>query len=126
MKHTAVRILCCATLMGAASACAGEEGPAMSYAAKNPDEQMAESVNTLLEWAKGEVEEHDGEGLFKKHPADRVLIMDMLTLAKELQAKAVAAQQAGDMAQACLNYHAAEAIANYAARMPHMLEHRVK
>ena len=128
MKHIAARFLFCAAVLtlGLSPAHAEEEGPPLSYSMKNPDGEMAESVSTLLEWAKGEVEEHDGEGLFKKHPADRVLIMDMLTLAKELQAKAAAAQKAGDAAQARLNYHAAEAIANYAARMPHMLEHRAK
>lgn len=126
MKHMAVRILCCATLMGAASACAEEEGPAMSYAAKNPDEQMAESANTQLEWAHAELDEHIGEGLFKKRLADRQTIEAMLALAKELQGKAAAAHKAGDAAKARVNYFAAEAVANYAARMPHMLEHRAK
>ena len=98
----------------------------MSYAAKNPDEQMAKSVNTQLEWAHAELDEHIGEGLFKKRPADRQTIEDMLALAKELQGKAAAAHKAGDAAKARLNYFAAEAVANYAARMPHMLEHRAK
>ena len=128
MKHVAVKFLLCTAVLtlGFAPAHAEEEGPPLSYSTKNPDGQMAESVSTLLEWANGEAEEHDGEGLFKKHPAERVLIMDMLTLAKGLQAKGTAAQKAGDMAQARLSYHAAEAIANYAARMPHLLEHRLK
>ena len=128
MKHVAVKFLFCMAMLtlGLASAHAKEEGPPLSYTTKNPDGEMAESVSTLLGWAHGEMEEHDGEGLFKKYPADRQLILDMLALAKELQDKATAEQKAGDAAQARLNYHAAEAIANYAARMPHMLEQRFK
>ncbi len=126
MKHMTGGILLCAALIGAAAAYAEEEGPTMSYAAKNPDEQMVESVSAQLEWARGELDEHVGEGLFKKHPADRQLLEGMLALAKELQGKASAAQQAGDAVKARVHYHAAEAVANYAARMPHMLEHRAK
>lgn len=103
---------------------AGEEGPALSYQAQNPERGMAQSVNVLIEWAKGEMEEHQGEGLFKDRPQDEQLIQDLIAFAKELQAKGAAAKKAGDARKARVYYHAAESAAQYAARMPHMLEAR--
>lgn len=103
---------------------AGEEGPPLSYHAQNPEREMAQSVSVLIEWAKGEMEEHQGEGLFKDRPQDEQLIQDLITFAKELQAKGAAAKKAGDMRKARVYYHAAESAAQYAARMPHMLELR--
>ncbi|MDP1709137.1 MAG: hypothetical protein Q8L89_08770 [Gammaproteobacteria bacterium] len=103
---------------------AGEEGPALSYQAQNPEQEMAASVSGLIEWAKGEMEEHQGEGLFKYRPRDEQLIQDMIAFAEELQAKGAAAKKTGDMRKARVYYHSAEAAAQYAARMPHMLEAR--
>lgn len=37
---------------------AGEEGPALSYRAQNPEREMAESASVLITWAEGELEEH--------------------------------------------------------------------
>lgn len=103
---------------------AGEAGPALSYQAQNPEREMAQSVSGLIEWAQGEMEEHQGEGLFKDRPQEERLIQDMIVFAKELQAKGAAAKKAGDMRKAHVYYHSAEATAQYAARMPHMLEAR--
>ncbi|MCL5668426.1 MAG: hypothetical protein M1392_00130 [Gammaproteobacteria bacterium] len=103
---------------------AGEEGAALSYQAQNPEREMAQSVSGLIEWAQGELEEHQGEGLFKGRLQDEQLIQDMIAFAKELQAKGAAAKKAGDTRKARVYYHSAEAAAQYAARMPHMLEAR--
>lgn len=110
------------TFIGAVNA--GEEGPALSYQAQNPEQEMAESVSVLIEWAQGEMEEHQGEGLFKGRPQDEQLIHDMIAFAKELRDKGAAAKKAGDMRKARVYYHSAESVAQYAARMPHMLEAR--
>ena len=48
----------------------------------------------------------------------------MIAFAEELQAKGAAAKKTGDMHKARMYYHSAEAAAQYAARMPHMLEAR--
>lgn len=103
---------------------AGEEGPALSYRAQNPEREMAESASVLIAWAEGEMEEHRAEGLFKDRPRDEQLIQDMIAFAKELQAKGAAAKKTGDARKARVHYHSAEAVAQYAARMPHMLETR--
>lgn len=105
---------------------AGEEGPALSYQAQNPEREMAESVSVLIGWAQGELEEHQGEGLFKGRPQDEQLIQDLIAFAKDLQDKGAAAKKTGDMRKARAYYHSAEASAQYAARMPHMLEARLK
>ncbi len=105
---------------------AGEEGPALSYQAQNPEREMAQSASVLIEWAQGELEEHRGEGLFKDRPQDEQLIQDLIAFAKDLQDKGAAAKKAGDMRKARAYYHSAEAAAQYAARMPHMLEARIK
>ncbi|RJQ46465.1 MAG: hypothetical protein C4528_07100 [Gammaproteobacteria bacterium] len=105
---------------------AGEEGPALSYLAQDPEREMAESVSVLIGWAQGELEEHQDEGLFKDRARDEQLIQDMIAFAKDLQAKGAAAKKAGDMRKARVYYHAAEAAAQYAARMPHMLEARLR
>lgn len=103
---------------------AAEEGPALSYQGQNPEREVAQSVSGLIEWAQGELEEHQGEGLFKDRPQDEQLIQDMIASARELQVKGAAAEKAGDMRKARAYYHSAESAAQYAARMPHMLEAR--
>lgn len=103
---------------------AGEEGPALSYRAQNPEREMAESASVLIAWAEGELEEHRAEGLFKNRLQEEQLIQDMIAFAKELRAKGAAAKETGDMPKARAHYHSAEAVAQYAARMPHMLEAR--
>lgn len=105
---------------------AGEEGPALSYSVQNPEREMVQSVSGLIEWAQGEMEEHQGEGLFKDRPQEEQLIQDMIAFAKELQGKGAAAKKAGDIRKARVYYYSAEAAAQYAARMPHMLEARLK
>ena len=105
---------------------AGEEGPALSYQAQNPEREMAQSASALIEWAQSELEEHQGEGLFKSRPQDEQLIQDRIAFAKELQAKGAAAKKAGDMRKARVYYHAAEASAQYAARMLEARAHKDK
>jgi hypothetical protein len=105
---------------------AAEEGMALSFANKDADSEVAESIAAMQAWAEGEYEEHKGEGLFTKHPSEGQLIQDMLAVSKELLAKAEAAKTAGDTAKSHAYYYSAEATAQYAARMPHMLEHRIK
>lgn len=99
---------------------------ALSFANKDADSEVAESIAAMQAWAEGEYEEHKGEGLFTKHPSEGQLIQDMLAVSKELLAKAEAAKTAGDTAKSHAYYYSAEATAQYAARMPHMLEHRIK
>lgn len=104
---------------------AGDDGVAMSYAGKNADSVVTEAVVSMQDWAKGEYDEHKGEGLFEKYPAEGQLILDMMALSKELQGKAEQAKKANDMPKARAYYFSAEATAHYAARMPHMLEDRL-
>jgi len=63
---------------------AGEEGPALSYLAQDPEREMAESVSVLIGWAQGELEEHQDEGLFKDRARDEQLIQDMIAAAREI------------------------------------------
>ena len=107
---------------GAASA--DDKGPPLSYQAQNPEREMAESVSILIGWAKGELLEHQNEGLFKDRPQDEQLIQDMIAFATELQDQGAAAKKAGDRRKSRMYYNAAEATAQYAALMPHMLEAR--
>lgn len=102
-----------------------DEGPAWSYTSKNPNQEVDQAVSTAIGWAEGEYEEHVQEGLFKEHPAEGQLILDMIKLAKKTQAQATDAMAAGEIEQARASYFAAEATAQYAARMPHMLEARL-
>ena len=110
----------------AGTANADDKGPPFSYQAHNPDHEMMESVSGLIEWAKGELLEHQNEGLFKDRMQDEQLIQDMIAFAKKLQGQGAAAKKAGDMRKARMYYNAAEATAQYAAFMPHMLEDRVR
>lgn len=128
MKHfvLALALLTGIVVVASAPARAAEEAMALSFVDKDADSKVAEAIAAMQAWAEGEYEEHKGEGLFTKHPAEGQLIQDMLAVSKELQAKAEAAKTAGDTAKSRAYYFSAEATAQYAARMPHMLEHRIK
>ncbi len=102
------------------------EGAQWAYASKDADGKLTETIAGKQDWAKGEYEEHNAEGLFKKYPADGQLILDMIAVSKELQEKAEAATKVGDVAKARAYNFSAEAAAQYAAGMPHMLEARVQ
>lgn len=128
MKHfvLALALLTGTVVVASAPARAAEEGMALSFVDKDADSKVAEAIAAMQAWAEGEYEEHKGEGLFTKHPAEGQLIQDMLAVSRELQAKAEAAKTAGDTAKSRAYYYSAEATAQYAARMPHILEHRIK
>ena len=128
MKHfvLALALLAGTGVVVTAPTHAAEEGMALSFANKDADSKMAESIAAMQAWAEGEYEEHKGEGLFTKHRAEGQLIQDMLAVSKALQGKAEAAKTAGDAAKSRAYYYSAEATAQYAARMPHMLEQRAK
>lgn len=108
------------------SAFAEEEGMVLSYAQVDADKKIAETVDAMQAWAEGEYREHEGEGLFKKYPKEGLLLQEMTKVAKQLQVKAEAAKQAGELDKARAYYFSAEATAQYVARMPHMLEQRLK
>lgn len=97
----------------------------MSYAGGDPDHKVKEAVTSNLLWAEGEYQEHDREGLFEAYPSEGELILDMLALSEGLRDQA-AAMGAGELSAARAHYFSAEAVAQYAARMPHMLEARMK
>lgn len=121
------RLFALMLLSGALTAVwAEDEGMPLSYSAPDPDNTLEQSVAAMQEWAQGEYEEHQSEGLFKKHPAEGRLITDMLALSRELQAQGEALKRAGDAAKARAYLFSAEASARYAAQMPHMLEHRMR
>ncbi|MEO5574365.1 MAG: hypothetical protein ABIR48_07790 [Gammaproteobacteria bacterium] len=126
MKRIALAVALLSSVVGAnlSPAFAEEEGMALSYAGRDADAKIAENVSAMQAWAEGEYQEHEGEGLFKKYPSEGKLMTEMATISKELQAKAEAAKQAGEPDKARAYYFSAEATAQYAARMPHMLEHR--
>lgn len=119
-------VLALALVASAVATHAAEEGMGLSFAGKEAGSKVVESIEATQAWAEGEYEEHKGEGLFIKHPAEGQLIQDMLAVSKELQTKAEAANSAGDTAKSRAYYYSAEAAAQYAARMPHMLEQRIK
>ncbi len=107
-------------------AAASDEGVALSYTKNTPDEGVQKNLDLLLSWAKGELAEHIGEGLFDTRPEEKLLVEAMIEWAENLKRQAIAAKQAGDKATARVRYFSAEATARYAARMPHMLEDRAK
>lgn len=124
MKHSIRTVMLLGSLITGVALAEGDDA-VLSYADKNPDSKMAAAVVSMQEWATSEYEEHKGEGLFQKYPADGQLILDMLAVSKEMQTKADAAKKANDMGKARAYYFSAEATAHYAARMPHLLEARV-
>lgn len=76
-------------------------------------------------WAEGELAEHEAEGLFKNRADEQAIIRRSIALAKQMLVQARDAEKKGDTVTARVNYYAAEAIAGYAARMPHLLEDRL-
>jgi len=117
-----------AGLVGLCSSLVFAEGDesSFSYAGKEPQQHVEQTVKDGIAWVKAEYDEHEAEGLFKKYPPDGQLILAMLSVAQELQAKAEQAKAAGRLDQAQAYYFSAEASLNYAARMPHLLEQRNK
>jgi hypothetical protein len=128
MKHIALAVAILSSVMGAtlSLALAEEEGIALSYTERDVDSKIAGNVSAMQAWAEGEYQEHEGEGLFKKYPKEGQLLLEMAKVSRELQAKAEAAKQAGELDKARAYYFSAEASSQYAARMPHMLEHSLE
>ena len=125
MKNRFLAVLFLSNVIGASPALA-DEGLPLSYLEQGAHERVAENVVAMQAWAEGEYKEHELEGLFKKYPQDGKLLLEMAAVSKELQAKAEAAKQAGEVDKARAYYYSAEAVAQYAAQMPHMLEHRMQ
>jgi len=111
-----------ASLLFAANAHAGGEGPDLSFGQLAPYQKVTDSVDNLSIWADGEYVEHEGEGLFKRYPEDGLVIRTTLALANELKQQAA---QTKDAHKARALLFAAEATALYAAKMPHLLEARI-
>ena len=101
---------------------ADDEGPALSYGKHNADEKVSSTIDMLVTWAEGEYAEHQGEGLFERHPQEGALIRATIDLAKQLKQDATATS---DSTHAKAMLYAAEAAARYAAQMPHLLEDRL-
>lgn len=98
---------------------------AFSYSEDNPATAVVETVPGLIIWAEAELAEHQGEGLYKDFAVDEANTQTMITLAKEFEAKGKLLVENGDADKAIPQFLAAEAIARYAAAMPHLLEDRV-
>ncbi len=105
---------------------AEESGPAFSYTLQRSIQEMPQQIDNLLTWARGELAEHTGEGLFEEHAEEKQVIEEMIQLADSLQKQAKAAWDSGEKIKSRALFYAAEATARYAANMPHMLEHRLK
>lgn len=125
MKNIVLAVLFLSNVIGATPVLA-DEGLPLSYTERDANERVAENVIAMQAWAEGEYTEHELEGLFKKHPQDGKLLLEMAAVSKELQAKAEAARQAGDLDKAHAYYYSAETTAQYAAHMPHLLEQRTQ
>ncbi len=104
---------------------ADEPTPELSYGKNASLPQLTQTVKGLNAWAEGELAEHETEGLFKNRADEQAIIRQTITLAKQALAQARHAEKQGDSVTARANYYAAEAIANYAAHMPHLLEDRL-
>lgn len=102
-----------------------DDGPAQSYSSSDYAQRVIKTVDGLITWAKGELAEHDGEGLYAPRPEQRQLVQGMIDQAVALVKKAEAADKAGNPVQAQVYYLSAESTARYAAAMPHMLEARL-
>ena len=96
-----------------------------SYSDENPAKAVVETVPGLIIWAEAELIEHQGEGLYKNLPIDEANTQTMIFIAKELEAKARLLLEHGETDKAIPQFLAAEAVARYAAAMPHLLEDRV-
>lgn len=110
-----------------AAAQADEDDPAIpySYALENPATAVLDTIPGLIIWAEAELAEHQGEGLYRGLAIDEANTQTMITLAKEFQARGKLLMENGDSDKAMPQFLAAEAIARYAAQMPHLLEARV-
>ncbi len=126
MKKQILTLALAATLaLPAAYAYADDEMPVLSYAQESPDEKAQARLDGLIAWAKGELAEHVGEGLFNGRAEDKRLIQGMIDWAEELRRQAAAASRKGDHNTARIRLFSAEATARYAAQMPHLLEDRL-
>ncbi len=108
------------------SAFANEKNSLLIFSKPSAYESVAESIESLSIWAKSEYQEHESEGLFKKYPNDGLVITETLNLTEVLKKLAAKAMRNGDDAKAKAYLFSAEATANYAANMPHMLEERLE
>ncbi len=104
---------------------ADDSGLAFSYSEENPAKAVIETVPGIIIWAEAELAEHQGEGLYKNKAIDEANTQTMIILAKEFAAKGKLLVENGDTDKAIPQFLAAEAIARYAAAMPHLLEDRV-
>ncbi|MBL1433556.1 MAG: hypothetical protein COB94_008980 [Gammaproteobacteria bacterium] len=117
-----------ATLIGftiVANLQADDSGLAFSYSEQDPATAVVGIVPGLIIWAEIELAEHQGEGLYKGLAIDEANTQTMIFLAKEFEAKGKLLVENGDTDKALPQFLAAEAIARYAASMPHLLEDRV-
>lgn len=112
------------SLSGTASH-ADEENIDFSYAKNATTAQLTQTVEGLSAWARGELAEHEMEGLFKNQADEQAIIKQSIELAAQLLAQAQEAEKQGDTVGARTHYYAAEAVARYAAHMPHLLEDRL-
>ena len=96
-----------------------------SYAEGNPAKAVVETVPGIIIWAQAELAEHRGEGLYKNLAIDEANTQTMIIIAKELEAKGKLLLEHGEANKALPQFLAAEAVARYAAAMPHLLEDRV-
>lgn len=104
---------------------ADDVGPALSFSKLDSYHSVNSSIETLTTWALGEYAEHEGEGLFARHPDDGAVISATIALVNELKQLAEKARAEGDETKARAYLFSAEATARYAAQMPHLLEDRL-
>ncbi|MDR2877532.1 MAG: hypothetical protein LBV36_05780, partial [Chromatiales bacterium] len=55
-------------------ALADGDGPPPSYREASSAEVAIEAIDTMITWAKSELEEHVGEGLYKGRDEDKALV----------------------------------------------------
>lgn len=106
---------------------ADEDDPAIPYSYSNetPQKAVIEAVPGLISWAEAELDEHREEGLYRHQAIEEANTQAMISIAKELFAKGKLLVENGDADKATSQFLAAEAVARYAAQMPHLLEARV-
>lgn len=123
-KSMLIPALLVACLAGAALA--DEVGPPPAYLDPDHAANVVEQIDALILWARGELVEHEGEGLYEDRPEDKALVEAMIERAQALRTSGDKAAAAGKRTEALSYYFAAEATARYAARMPHLLEDRLE
>lgn len=123
-KILLVPALLIACLAGPAPA--DEAGPPPAYLDDPRPAKVVEQIDALILWARGELAEHEGEGLYRDRAEDKALVEAMIERAQALREAGDAAGAAGRQTEALSYYFAAEATARYAARMPHLLEDRLE